>query len=55
VKWRLGNLERQLFAYAQLRKVRELRTGDLTKPLGITVKQERQPSLVERAKLRRPC
>jgi len=42
VKRRLGNLERQLFAYAQLRKVRELRTGDLTKPLGITAKQERE-------------
>jgi predicted transcriptional regulator of viral defense system len=39
---RLGNLERQLFAYAQLRKIRELRTGDLTKPLGITPKQERE-------------
>jgi predicted transcriptional regulator of viral defense system len=42
VKRRLGNLERQLFAYAQLRKVRELRTGDLTTPLGITAKQERE-------------
>jgi predicted transcriptional regulator of viral defense system len=42
VKRRLGNLERQLLAYAQLRKVRELRTGDLTKPLGITAKQERE-------------
>jgi len=42
VKRRLGNLERQLFAYAQLRKVRELRTGDLTKPLGIAAKQERE-------------
>ena len=42
MKRRLGNLERQLFAYAQLRKVRELRTGDLTKPLGITAKQERE-------------
>jgi predicted transcriptional regulator of viral defense system len=39
---RLGNLERQLFAYAQMRKVRELRTGDLTRPLGITAKQERE-------------
>jgi predicted transcriptional regulator of viral defense system len=35
-------MERQLLAYAQLRKVRELRTGDLTKPLGITAKQERE-------------
>ena len=42
MKRRLGNLERQLFAYAQLRKVRELRTGDLTKPLGIAAKQERE-------------
>ncbi|MBI2889234.1 MAG: hypothetical protein HYY13_00450 [Nitrospirae bacterium] len=42
MKRRLGNLERQLFAYAQLRKARELRTGDLTKPLGITAKQERE-------------
>lgn len=42
MKGRLGNLERQLLAYAQLGKVRELRTGDLTKPLGITVKQERE-------------
>lgn len=42
MKRRLGNLERQLLAYAQLRKVRELRTGDLQKPLGITAKQERE-------------
>jgi len=42
VKRRLGSLERQLLAYAQLRKLRELRTGDLTKPLGITAKQERE-------------
>ncbi len=42
MKRRLGNLERQLLAYAQLRKVRELRTGDLTKPLAITAKQERE-------------
>ena len=42
MKRRLGNLERQLLAYAQLRKVRELRTGDLTEPLGITAKQERE-------------
>ena len=42
MKRRLGNLERQLLAYAQLRKVRELRTGDLSRPLGITAKQERE-------------
>jgi predicted transcriptional regulator of viral defense system len=39
---RLGNLERQLLAYAQFRKVDELRTGDLLEPLGITPKQERE-------------
>lgn len=42
MKRRLGNLERQLFAWAQLRKVRALRTGDLQAPLGITAKQERE-------------
>jgi len=42
VKRRLGNLERQLFAYAQMRRLRELRTGDLAGPLGITPKQERE-------------
>jgi predicted transcriptional regulator of viral defense system len=42
VKRRLGNLEQQLLAYAQLRKVRELRTGDHTRPHGITAKQERE-------------
>lgn len=42
MKRRLGNLERQLLAYAQLRKARELRTGDLLEPLGITAKQERE-------------
>lgn len=39
---RLGNLERQLFAYAQMRGLRALRTGDLVAPLGITPKQERE-------------
>ncbi len=39
---RLGNLERQLLAYAQMRGPRDLRTGDLTGPLGITGKQERE-------------
>lgn len=39
---RLGNLERQLFAWTQLRKLRELRTGDLVGPLSITAKQERE-------------
>lgn len=42
MKRRLGSLEQQLLAYAQLRKARELRTGDLTRPLGITAKQERE-------------
>lgn len=42
MKRRLGNLERQLLAYAQMRKLRQLRTGDLTGPLGITAKQERE-------------
>lgn len=42
MKRRLGQLERQLLAYAQLRRIRELRTGDLTQPLGITDKQERE-------------
>ena len=42
MKRRLGNLERQLFAWTQLRNIRELRAGDLVAPLGITPKQERE-------------
>ena len=42
MKRELGNLERQLFAYAQMRNLRELRTGDLTGPLRISGKQERE-------------
>lgn len=42
MKRRLGNLERQLFAYGQLRRLAELRTGDLVAPLGISPKQERE-------------
>ena len=42
MKRRLGRLESTLFAYAQMRKLRELRTGDLVKPLRITAKQERE-------------
>lgn len=42
MKRALGNLERQLFAYAQMRKLRALRTRDLTGPLGISGKQERE-------------
>lgn len=36
----LGNLERQAVAYAQLRQLRVVATGDLRAPLGITAKQE---------------
>ena len=42
MKRALGNLERQLFAYTQMRKLRALRTRDLTGPLGISGKQERE-------------
>jgi len=38
----LGNLERQLFAYAQMRSLSVLRSGELTGPLGISGKQERE-------------
>ena len=38
----LGNLERQLFAYTQMRNLRALRTRDLTGPLDISGKQERE-------------
>lgn len=40
MKQTLGNLERQLFAYAQMRGLRTLRTGDLIRALGISAKQE---------------
>jgi len=40
MKKRLGRLEQQLFAFVQLRKLRTLRTGDLSGPLQITTKQE---------------
>jgi len=40
MKISLGNLERQLFAYSQLRKLRILRTGDLLNVLQISQKQE---------------
>ena len=40
MKQTLGNLERQLFAYAQMRGLRVLRTGDLAKAIGISTKQE---------------
>jgi predicted transcriptional regulator of viral defense system len=40
MKQTLGNLERKLFAYAQMRGLRTLRTGDLTRAIGISTKQE---------------
>jgi len=40
MKRTLGNLERALFAYAQMRGLRTLRTGDLTVALGISCTQE---------------
>ncbi len=42
MKTRLGRLEQQLFAFVQFRKLRTLRTGDLSGPLQITTKQERE-------------
>jgi predicted transcriptional regulator of viral defense system len=38
----LGNLETQFFAYVQLRRLKSVRTGELTGPLGITPTQERE-------------
>src|SRR5215472_5164026 len=38
----LGPLETQFFAYTQMRGIRVLRTADLTKPLRISAKQERE-------------
>jgi predicted transcriptional regulator of viral defense system len=38
----LGNLESQLFAYTQMRRLRTIRIGDLLRPLGITSQQERE-------------
>lgn len=40
MKQTLGKLERQLFAYSQMRGLRTLRTGDLTKALAISPQQE---------------
>lgn len=42
MKRKLGQLEMQLFAYVQMRKLRTLATGDLTGPLRISAKQERE-------------
>jgi len=39
---RLGQLETQLFAYVQMRRLRTLATGDLTQSLQISAKQERE-------------
>ncbi len=38
----LGELETQLFAYVQLRGLESVRTGDLTRALGVTPTQERE-------------
>jgi len=38
----LGDLETQLFAYVQLRRLNSVRTGQLTGPMGITPTQERE-------------
>jgi predicted transcriptional regulator of viral defense system len=40
MKRNLGPLETQLFAYTQMRKLRTVRGGDLTRPLRITPRQE---------------
>lgn len=40
MKQTLGNLERTLFAYTQLRGLKTLRTGDLVRAIGISSKQE---------------
>jgi len=42
MKQSLGNLERKLFAYAQLRGITRLYTGDLVRALGITAEQEKK-------------
>jgi len=42
MKRNLGRLEMQLFAYTQMRKAGTLCTGDLTGPLQISAKQERE-------------
>ena len=42
MKQNLGRLEAQFFAYAQMRKLRTLRTGDLTEPLQLSREQERE-------------
>lgn len=42
MKTKLGRYEAQLLAYVQMRNTRTLRIGDLTKPLRISAKQERE-------------
>jgi predicted transcriptional regulator of viral defense system len=42
MKRRLGNLEQLLLAYTQMRGVSTLRTGELTRPLRLSAKQERE-------------
>lgn len=42
MKTRLGQQEIQLLAYLQMRKLRTVRTGDLTGPLRLTPSQERE-------------
>jgi predicted transcriptional regulator of viral defense system len=42
MKRRLGQQETNLLAYLQMRKRRVVRTGDLTRPLGLTPVQERE-------------
>jgi len=42
MKQTLGNMERKLFAYAQMRGVKTLKTGDLRKALGISANQEKK-------------
>jgi len=38
----LGGLETRFFAYAQMRKMRTVRTGELVRPLGLSPLQERE-------------
>jgi predicted transcriptional regulator of viral defense system len=40
MKSKIGRQEAQVLAYAQLRKLRVIRTGDLRKPLDVTARQE---------------
>jgi predicted transcriptional regulator of viral defense system len=42
MKQRMGQLERQMFAYLQLRGVTTVRTGDLAGPLRLSADQERK-------------